>query len=563
MSQILECVPNFSEGRNPEVIRQITDAMAAVDGVMLLDVDPGKSTNRTVVTIVGSPEAVINGAFEGIKKAAEVIDMRKQTGTHPRMGATDVCPLIPISGITDEEAVEYAHKLAKRVGEELSIPVYLYEKAAQEAKRKNLAVIRAGEYEGFEQKILLPEWKPDYGPAVFNAGAGQTVIGVRDFLVAYNINLNTQSVRRANSVAFDIREKGRVKTDNGKPTGKPLKDANGEAIREAGACKSVKAIGWYVEEYGVAQVSANLTDINETPVHIAFEEARKSANKRGLRVTGSELVGLIPRKAMIDAGYYYLEQQGVSKGVSEEDLIHIAIKSLGLDELGEFDPRKKIIEYQLEDALGGPLVNLNLREFTNLTASDAPAPGGGSVSALVAAVGIALGTMVANLSGNKRGWDDRVEEFNEWAINGQQLKDRMLKLVDADTAAFDKVMDAFRLPKKTEEEKLARSQAIQDATLYAAEVPLMIARTAGEAYPLLQQMAQTGNPNSITDAGVGALCVHAAIQGAILNVRINLEGLDLETKRKELEEICEQLVKDSEILHLQVMDRVNEVMNHG
>ena len=560
MSQILECVPNFSEGRNPAVIRQITDAMAAVDGVMLLDVDPGKSTNRTVVTIVGSPEAVISGAFEGIKKAAEVIDMRTQTGTHPRMGATDVCPLIPISGITDEEAVEYAHKLARRVGEELSIPVYLYEKAAQEEKRKNLAVIRAGEYEGFEQKILLPEWKPDYGPAVFNAGAGQTVIGVRDFLVAYNINLNTQSVRRANSVAFDIREKGRVKTDNGKPTGNPVKDANGEAIREAGACKSVKAIGWYVEEYGVAQVSANLTDLNETPVHIAFEEARKSANKRGLRVTGSELVGLIPRKAMIDAGYYYLEQQGVSKGVSEEDLIHIAIKSLGLDELGEFDPRKKIIEYQLEDALGGPLVNLNLREFTNLTASDAPAPGGGSVSALVAAVGIALGTMVANLSGNKRGWDDRVEEFNKWAINGQQLKDRMLKLVDADTAAFDKVMDAFRLPKKTEEEKLARSQAIQDATLYAAEVPLMIARTAGEAYPLLQQMAQTGNPNSITDAGVGALCVHAAIQGAILNVRINLEGLDLEEKRKELEETCNQLVKDSEILHLQVMDRVNEVM---
>ena len=560
MSQILECVPNFSEGRNPAVIRQITDAMAAVDGVMLLDVDPGKSTNRTVVTIVGSPEAVISGAFEGIKKAAEVIDMRTQTGTHPRMGATDVCPLIPISGITDEEAVEYAHKLARRVGEELSIPVYLYEKAAQEEKRKNLAVIRAGEYEGFEQKILLPEWKPDYGPAVFNAGAGQTVIGVRDFLVAYNINLNTQSVRRANSVAFDIREKGRVKTDNGKPTGNPVKDVNGEAIREAGACKSVKAIGWYVEEYGVAQVSANLTDLNETPVHIAFEEARKSANKRGLRVTGSELVGLIPRKAMIDAGYYYLEQQGVSKGVSEEDLIHIAIKSLGLDELGEFDPRKKIIEYQLEDALGGPLVNLNLREFTNLTASDAPAPGGGSVSALVAAVGIALGTMVANLSGNKRGWDDRVEEFNKWAINGQQLKDRMLKLVDADTAAFDKVMDAFRLPKKTEEEKLARSQAIQDATLYAAEVPLMIARTAGEAYPLLQQMAQTGNPNSITDAGVGALCVHAAIQGAILNVRINLEGLDLEEKRKELEETCNQLVKDSEILHLQVMDRVNEVM---
>lgn len=563
MSQILECVPNFSEGRNTAVIKQITDAISAVEGVKLLDVDPGKSTNRTVVTIVGAPEAVIEGAFQGIKKASEVIDMTKHSGTHPRMGATDVCPLIPIAGISDEEAIQYAHKLAKRVGEELNIPAFLYEKAAQEPKRQNLATIRAGEYEGFEQKILLPEWKPDYGPVAFHAKAGQTVIGVRDFLVAYNVNLNTQSVRRANSVAFDIRENGRIKTEDGTPHGKPVKDADGTPVREPGACKSVKAIGWYVEEYGVAQVSANLTNINITPVHIAFEEARKSATARGMRVTGSELVGLIPKKALIDAGYYYLEQQGVSLGVSEEDLIHLAVKSLGLDELGPFDPKKKVIEYQLEDGMAGKLVSMSLRDFTNLTASDAPAPGGGSVSALVGAVGVALGTMVANLSGNKRGWDHRVEEFNPWATRGQELKDRMLKLVDEDTKAFDKVMDAFRLPKKSESDKAARAQAIQDATLYAAEVPLMIAKTAGEAYPMLQAMADTGNPNSITDAGVGALCVHAAIQGAILNVRINLEGLELEAKKQELTDICAQLVKDSDILHQKVLDQVNVVMGQG
>ncbi len=560
MSQILECVPNFSEGRNPAVIRQITDAIAAVDEVKLLDVDPGKSTNRTVVTFVGAPEAVIEAAFQGIKKAAEVIDMSQQEGTHPRMGATDVCPLIPISGISEAEAIRYAHSLAKRVGEELEIPVYLYEKAAQEPKRQNLASIRAGEYESFAQKILLPEWKPDYGPARFNARAGQTVIGVRDFLVAYNINLNTQSVRRANSVAFDIREKGRVKTHNGKPSGTPVKDDQGNVIRELGACPSVKAIGWYVKEYGIAQVSANLTNISITPVHLAFEEARKSATQRGMRVTGSELVGLIPKQALLDAGYYYLEQQGVSEGVSEEDLILIAVKSLGLDELGPFDPRKKVIEYQLEDALDDKLVNLNLREFANLTASDAPTPGGGSVSALVATVGVALGTMVANLSGNKRGWEERVDEFNPWAKKGQELKDRMLKLVDEDTAAFDQVMQALRLPKNTEEEAKARRLAIQDATLYAAEVPLKIAKTAGEAYPLLQTMANIGNPSSITDAGVGALCIHAAIQGAILNVKINLGELDLKAKKQELIGICNQLVRDSEILHKKVLDQVNRVM---
>ncbi|MDP5171075.1 MAG: glutamate formimidoyltransferase [Bacteroidia bacterium] len=563
MSQILECVPNFSEGRNPAVIKQITDAISAVSGVKLLDVDPGKSTNRTVVTIVGSPDAVIEAAFQGIKKAAEVIDMSKHEGTHPRMGATDVCPLIPIAGISEEEAVKYAHKLAKRVGEELSIPVYLYEKAAQDPKRQNLATIRAGEYEGFEQKILLPEWKPDYGPARFHAKAGQTVIGVRDFLVAYNINLNTQSIRRANSVAFDIREKGRIKTEDGKPTGKPMKDAEGKPVREPGTCPSVKAIGWYVEEYGIAQVSANLTNINITPVHVAFEAARDSANARGMRVTGSELVGLIPKQALLDAGYYYLAKQGLSQGVSEETLVQIAIKSLGLDELGPFDPQKKVIEYQLEAGSDKKLVQMNLREFANLTASDAPAPGGGSVSALVGAVGVALGTMVTNLSANKRGWEDRLDEFNPWGKKGQALKDQLLLLVDEDTAAFDKVMESFRLPRKTEEEKAARKEAIQTATLYAAEVPLRIAKTAGEAYPLLQAMADIGNPNSITDAGVGALCVHAAIQGAILNVRINIESLDLETKKQELYAICDRLVADSDIMHREVLAQVERVMKKG
>lgn len=560
MPPILECVPNFSEGQDPAVIQQITDAITAVEGVKLLDVDPGHSTNRTVVTFVGHPAAVIEGAFQGIKRASQVIDMRRHQGTHPRMGATDVCPLIPISDLSAEEAVQYAHRLAQRVGEELGIPVYLYEKAAQEAKRQNLATIRAGEYEGFQKKILDPAWKPDYGPASFNAAAGQTVIGVRDFLVAYNINLNTQSVRRANSVAFDIREKGRVKTDTGLPTGKPLRNERGELIREPGACKSVKAIGWYVPEYGIAQVSANLTNLKDTPVHLAFEAARASANARGLRVTGSELVGLIPKQALLDAGYYYLAQQRVSEGLSEEEVIHVAIKSLGLDELGPFDPQKKVIEYQLEAELNQQLLPLDLRKFANLTASDAPAPGGGSVSAYVGALGAALGTMVANLSANKRGWDDRLETFNPWARQGQALKDRLLRLVEADTDAFEQVMAAFRLPKKSETEATVRQEAIQAATLRAAEVPLQIARTASECYPLLQAMAGQGNPNSITDAGVGALCVHAAVQGAVLNVRINLSSLQGEAKKQELTAVCEQLVQDSEAAHKQVLAQVAQVM---
>ncbi len=560
MSPILECVPNFSEGRDPAIIQQITDSIAAVAGVTLLDVDPGKSTHRTVVTFVGAPEAVIEGAYQGIKKASELIDMRKHTGTHPRMGATDVCPLIPVSGISVEEAIQYANQLARRVGEELGIPVYLYELAATMPLRQNLATIRAGEYEGFEKKILLPEWKPDYGPAQFHAKAGQTVIGVRDFLVAYNINLNTQSVRRANSVAFDIREKGRIRTEDGLPTGKPLLDAEGRPQREAGSCKSVKAIGWYVEEYGIAQVSANLTNLRDTPVHLAFEAARKSATARGMRVTGSELVGLIPKQALIDAGRYYLGQQGVSQGVSEAELIHVAIKSLGLDELGPFDPQKKVIEYRLESTGSRKLAGLTLREFTNLTASDAPAPGGGSVSALVGAVGVALGVMVANLSAGKRGWEDRLGYFSDWGVQGQALKDQLLRFVDEDTAAFERVMAAFRLPRKTEEEKVNRQQAIQSATLYAAEVPLLIAETTSKAYPLLLSMAESGNPHSITDAGVGALCVHAAIRGAVLNVRINLKSLhDLERKQA-LSLACEQLLAASEQAHQAVLQKVEGIL---
>jgi glutamate formiminotransferase/formiminotetrahydrofolate cyclodeaminase len=557
MAAVLECVPNFSEGRDLNIIKQITDQVESVDGVKLLDVDPGASTNRTVVTFVGEPQAVVDAAFLAIKKAGEVIDMRKHKGTHPRMGATDVCPLIPISGISAEEAVKYAHQLARRVGEELDIPVYLYEKAATSPGRTNLAVIRAGEYEGFAEKILKPDWKPDYGPQKFNAGAGQSVIGVRDFLIAYNVNLNTQSVRRANSVAFDIRERGRIKTEDGKPTGKKVLDANGKPLREPGTCKHVKAIGWYVEEYGIAQVSANLTNIEETPVHVVFEEARKSATRRGLRVTGSELIGLTPKKCLVEAGLYYLAQQGVSQGVSEEELIHIAVKSLGLDELAPFDPQKKVIEYQLSETKG-PLVSLDLRDFNNLLASDAPAPGGGSVAALVGALGASLGTMVANLSGNKRGWDDRTTEFNPWAIKGQKLKDQLLALVDEDTAAFNKVMAAFKLPKSNDAEKAARQAAIEKANQYAARVPLRIMQTASECYPLLAEMAQNGNPNSITDAGVGALCVHAAVVGAGYNVQINLSGTGDETFEAEMRNKVQELEKASAAWREKIAKMVQE-----
>lgn len=561
MAAIIECIPNFSEGQNPAIIRQITDAIEAVEGVKLLDVDPGASTNRTVVTFVGAPEAVIEGAFQGIKKASEVIDMRKQKGTHPRMGATDVCPLVPISGITDEEAIVYANKLAKRVGEELEIPVYLYEKAAKTPQRQNLAVIRSGEYEGFEQKILLPEWKPDYGPQRFHAMAGQTVIGVRDFLVAYNVNLNTQSVRRANSVAFDIREKGRTKTEDGTPWGKPVKDADGNPVREPGMCKHVKAIGWYVEEYGVAQVSANLTNINETPLHEVFEASCQSATKRGLRVTGSEIIGLVPKKCLIDAAHHYLAAQGVSQGMDEEGLIHIAIKSMGLDELGPFDPYQKIIEYQLEGKDNKKLTGMTLRSFSNMLASDSPAPGGGSAAALVGALGAALGTMVANLSGNKRGWDNRTADFNPWAKKGQELKDRLLQLVDEDTAAFNGVMAAFRLPRNSESEKEARKTAIQDASKYATQVPFQIMETAYDAYEFLVEMATNGNPNSVTDAGVGALCIHAAVVGAGLNVKINLGDITDTEFVNSMKKRVEEITQNSSGFSERIMEIVHAKMN--
>ncbi len=507
------------------IIKQITDEIESVEGVRLLDVDPGKATNRTVVTFVGAPEPVIQAAYLAIKKAGEVIDMSRHKGEHPRMGATDVCPLIPIANISMEETAQWAHKLAERAGADLGIPLYMYEAAATSPERRNLATIRAGEYEALPEKLKKPEWKPDYGPAVFNPKAGATVIGARDFLVAYNVNLNTTSERRANSVAFDVREQGRVLRKGDPVEGEIVKDENGEPVRVPGACKAVKGIGWYIPEYGVAQVSMNLTNINVTPLHIAFEECCKSADNRGLRVTGSELVGLVPLKVLTDAGRYFLKKQKWSTGASEEELIHIAVKSLGLDELTPFDPKKKIIEYQLADEKSAPLVHMSLRAFANETAKDSPAPGGGSISAYVGALGAALGTMVANLSAGKRGWDDRMEEFSAWAEKGQALKDSLLKLVDEDTAAFNQIMAAFKLPKETAEEKAARKTAIQAATQYAIEVPLRTMEVSFAIFELAEAMAKEGNPNSVSDAGVSALCARAAVHGAWMNVKINASSL--------------------------------------
>lgn len=525
MQPIIECVPNFSEGRNLQTIKTITDAIETVEGIRLLDVDPGKATNRTVVTFVGSPDDVIEAAFRGIAKAAEVINMQNHSGEHPRMGATDVCPLIPISGISMEETAVYAQKLAKRVAEELSIPTYLYESAQTNAARNNLSVIRAGEYEGFFEKIKLPEWAPDYGKAEMNATAGATVIGARDFLIAYNVNLNTKSTRIANRIAFDVREAGRVKREGNPYSGKIMNDEQGEPIRIPGKLKAVKAIGWYIEEYNMAQISMNLTNYKITPLHVAFEETRKAADDRGVRVTGSELVGLIPLQPMLDAGKYFLEKQGMSSGVSEAELVDCAISSMGLNELGSFDPKKKIIEYLLRDDKQSRLVNMSVRGFVNETASDSAAPGGGSISALTGAMGAALGTMVANLSAIKKGWEDRVGEFSPWAEQGQLLKDKLVALVDEDTRAFDAIMSAFGLPKDTAEQVVIRKQAIQDASKYATEVPYRTMQTAYECLPLLKQMAEHGNPNSLSDVGVGALCIKTAVRGAWLNVLINAQGL--------------------------------------
>ena len=547
MQKLIECVPNFSEGRDQNVIQQITEAIESVEGVSLFDVDPGASTNRTVVTFVGSPEAAVKAAFRAIQKAAELIDMRKHKGAHPRMGATDVCPFIPVSNVNWEEAIACANQLGKRIGDELNIPVYLYEKAAKNKSRSNLSVIRAGEYEGFFEKIKDPAWKPDFGPSVFNEKSGATVIGARDFLVAYNVNLNTKAVRRASSVAFDVRENGRVKTEDGTPSGKPVLDAKGEPVRISGMLKHVKAIGWYVEEYGTAQVSMNLTSIEETPLHIAFDACCEAASKRGLRVTGSEIVGMLPKKCLVDGGRYFLRKQKWSEGASEKELIDMAIRSMGLGELKPFDPKEKVIEFKMESAAAKKsLVKMNLREFCNETLSDSPAPGGGSVAALMGALGVSLGGMVANLSAGKPGWDDKLGYFSDWAVKAQQLKDELLFLVDEDTAAFKKVMDAFALPKESAEEKTARSAAIQDANKYAAEIPLKVMETASKSYQMLFEMGEKGNPASISDVGVGLLALRACIDGAAMNVRINLTGLKDEKFKSALLEKVQRISAESD-----------------
>jgi glutamate formiminotransferase/formiminotetrahydrofolate cyclodeaminase len=517
MQQIIECVPNFSEGIDTTIIDRITAEITSVEGVRLLNVDPGRATNRTVVTFVGEPLPVIEAAFRAIRMAGELIDMSRHRGEHPRMGATDVCPLIPVAGINMDETAEYARRLAARVGEELSIPVYLYEAAQPDASRKNLSVIRAGEYEGFFKKITQPEWKPDFGPAVFDAKRGATVIGARDFLVAYNVNLNTTSVRRANAIAFDVREAGRVKRENGKI----VLDAGGRPVNIPGSLKTVKAIGWFIEEYGIAQISMNLTNINIVPIHIAFDEVCKKADARGIRVTGSEIVGLVPLNAMLEAGRYFLRKQNRSTGVGEKELIRIAIRSMGLDEIAPFKPSERIIEYLLHDDSERKLVSMSLADLADETASESPAPGGGSIAAAVGALGISLGGMVANLSSHKKGWDERWEEFSNWADKAQHYKQELLKLVDEDTRAFNRIMQAFGMAKGTDAEKDARTRAIQEATRHAIETPLRVMELAYASMEVIRAMAATGNPNSVSDAGVGALCARSAVLGAFMNVRIN------------------------------------------
>ncbi len=519
MQQILECVPNFSEGRNPDIIRQIAEAISSTDGVELLDVDPGKATNRTVMTFVGSPEQVVEAAFQAIKKAQELIDMRQHKGEHPRFGATDVCPLVPVSGISMEEAAEWARKLGKRVGEELNFPVFLYESAASAPHRKNLASVRAGEYEGLEAKFKQPEWQPDFGPAEFVAKTGTIAIGARDFLIAVNYNLNTTSVRRANAISFDVREAGRLTKSTDPVTGKEVE------IRTPGTLKAAKAIGWFIEEYGIAQVSMNLTDIQTTPLHVAFDAVVTSAMNRGIRVSGTEIVGMVPLRVLTDAGKYFLRKQNRSTGLPDAELIKIAVKSMGLDDLASFDPAQKVIEYKIKGGPSKRLVSMTLDKFTEEVASESPAPGGGSVAAYIASCGIALATMVANLSAHKRGWDDRWEYFSDWAEKGETIRRQLIAAVDADTEAFNKVMEAFSMPKETPEEKQLRSAAIQKAQLGAVRVPLDVMKMAASALPVAEAMVKQGNPNSVTDAGVGASALVCGIYGAYLNVCINLKDL--------------------------------------
>ena len=553
MKQLIECVPNFSEGNDLTIIKQITDRIESVEGVRLLNVDPGKATNRTVVTFVGEPDAVIEAAVRAIKLAGELIDMSKHKGEHPRMGATDVCPLIPVSGITMDETAAYAKKLGERVGKELTIPVYLYENAQPNKDRSNLSIIRAGEYEGFFKKIKLPEWKPDFGPNEYDAKRGATVIGAREFLVAFNINLNTTSTRRANAIAFDVREAGRVKREGDPLTGKIILGPDGKAITIPGTLKSTKAIGWFIEEYGIAQISMNLTNTNITSVHKAFEEVSKSAQEKGIRVTGSELVGIIPLQCLIDAGKYFLEKQERSTGIPEKELIKIAVKSLGLEELAPFKPEERIIEYLLKDNSSSKLISMSLHAFADETSSESPAPGGGSIAAYMGSLGVSLATMVANLSSHNRGWDERWKEFSEWAAKGQAYRDTLLHLVDEDTIAFNKIMSARSLPKSTEEEKVNRTNAIQSATKYATEIPFRVMQTTFASMEVIKAMAEIGKPNSVSDAGVGALAARSAVMGAYLNVKINAAGL---TDKK----WAETIIADGAIIQERTQQLESEIL---
>ena len=568
MKQIIECVPNFSEGRDKSVIDQIVKSIAAVEGIKVLDVDPGEATNRTVVTFVGSPEAVLEAAFQGVKCSGEVIDMRKHHGAHPRSGACDVLPLVPVAGITLEECAELARGLAKRIYDELGVPCYCYEAAAFKPERKNLAVCRAGEYEALPEKIADPARRPDFSPEKYNdtvARCGAINVGARNFLVAVNYNLNTTSTRRAMAIAFDVREKGRKMREGGSLTGKVLKDADGNDIWQPGTLKGCKAIGWYIDEYGIAQVSMNITDINATPLHVAYEEVSRAAAARGLRVTGAEIGGLVPKKVLMDAGKFYLEKQQRSLGISDDEIMKIAVKSMSLDDLRPFNPHEKVIEYLMEDprqqALKERLVRMTLKGFADETASESPAPGGGSISAYMGALGAALGTMVANLSAHKRGWDDRWKEFSEWAEKGQGIMKELVGLVDEDTAAFDRIMAAFGLPKGTDEEKAARAEAIEEATLYASQVPLRTMKASFKVFEVARAMATEGNPNSVSDAGVGALAARSAVLGACLNVKINAVGLKDKEKAATLIAEAEGIAAKAVEEEKEILDIVNSKIN--
>lgn len=559
-TRIIECVPNFSEGRDKTVIKSITDAIEAVEGVKLLDVDPGEATNRTVVTFVGSPESVVEAAFQGVKRASELIDMSRHHGAHPRMGATDVLPLIPVSGITLEECAELARGLGERIASELGIPVYSYEAAAFTPERKNLAVCRKGEYEGLSERLGKGVDGADFGDRPFDykiARTGATAVGARDFLIAVNFNLNTTSTRRANAIAFDVREKGRPKREGGKPNGKPMKDADGNVIMLPGTLKGTKAIGWFIDEYGIAQVSMNITDINVTPLHVAFDEVCRAAAARGIRVTGTEIVGLVPKRTLIDAGKYFLHKQQRSSGIAEEEILHMAVKSMGLDELAPFNPRDKVVEYMIAPERKNQLTDMTCAGFAYETASESPAPGGGSISAYMGALAAALGTMVANLSAHKAGWDDRWEEFSNYADGGQLLLTHLLNLVDEDTAAFNRIMAALQMPKSTPEEQAARAEALEAATLYATQVPLRTMEAVVDVFPLLEAMAQTGNPASVSDAGVGALAARSAVLGAELNVRINASGLKDRVAAKRLVDKAAELAACAIDSERHVLETVN------